>query len=96
MNIKSFKESLLKYFLILAFCMKGVHCLTNFRIIRPADAVLLIAGGRGSGYDLSAVNDAAFQTALDSRVACSNCGRKFNPDRIAIHERSCKPKPPRD
>lgn len=42
---------------------------------------------------VAAMNEAALQTALDSRVPCENCGRKFNPDRVGVHQRSCKPKP---
>jgi len=55
-------------------------------------SILTLYSGTGS-YDLSAANDAAMQTAMDSRVPCDNCGRKFNPDRVAVHQRSCKPKP---
>lgn len=51
-----------------------------------------VISGRGGGYDLTAMNEAAMQTAMDGRVPCANCGRKFNPDRVAIHERSCRPK----
>ena len=25
----------------------------------------------------------------DNRVPCDNCGRKFNPDRLPIHQKSC-------
>mmetsp|Transcript_17770 Transcript_17770/g.17741 ORF Transcript_17770/g.17741 Transcript_17770/m.17741 type:complete len:338 (+) Transcript_17770:202-1215(+) len=31
-----------------------------------------------------------FQPEEDSRVPCSKCGRKFNPDRVAKHEEICK------
>jgi len=41
--------------------------------------------GQGDGYE--AVNMAA-----DGRVACSNCGRMFSADRIALHQRVCRPK----
>ena len=51
--------------------------------------------GREGGYDVTAMNEAALQTAMDNRVPCSNCGRKFNPDRVAVHERSCRPRAPR-
>ena len=50
--------------------------------------------GHDGGYDLSGMNEIAFQAAMDGRVPCSNCGRKFNPDRVAVHERSCRPKLP--
>lgn len=25
----------------------------------------------------------------DGRVPCDNCGRKFNPDRLPVHQKSC-------
>jgi hypothetical protein len=61
----------------------------------PKKPEVVPISGRPGGYDISAMNDAAFQTAMDNRVPCANCGRKFNPDRVAVHERSCKPKAPR-
>jgi hypothetical protein len=29
------------------------------------------------------------QPDYDDRVACKNCGRKFNPDRLPVHQKSC-------
>ena len=49
--------------------------------------------GKGS-YDIDAMNEAAYQSAMSNLVPCENCGRTFNPDRLAVHQRSCKPKPP--
>lgn len=36
--------------------------------------------------------DPMFEQPLenDNRVPCSNCGRKFNPDRLGVHEKTCK------
>ena len=65
-----------------------------FSILYSVSSVVCCAAS--GAYDLSAANDAAFQVALDSRVPCEHCGRKFNPDRVAVHQRSCKPKPPRN
>uniref|UniRef100_A0A8C4QAQ8 C2HC/C3H-type domain-containing protein n=1 Tax=Eptatretus burgeri TaxID=7764 RepID=A0A8C4QAQ8_EPTBU len=36
------------------------------------------------------VNDAAWQSAQAQLVPCSTCGRTFLPDRLMVHERSCK------
>lgn len=35
-------------------------------------------------------NEAARQSALSQLLPCPNCGRKFNPDRLPVHLRSCK------
>jgi hypothetical protein len=41
--------------------------------------------------DYSATMDAIWQDHLQSLVPCSlGCGRTFNPDRVAVHERGCK------
>ncbi|XP_077989499.1 zinc finger protein 474-like [Glandiceps talaboti] len=48
--------------------------------------------GGGGGASIQDMNDAAWKAAQDNLVPCPNCGRTFNPDRIAVHLRSCKPK----
>ncbi|KAM4808609.1 zinc finger protein 474-like [Rhinophrynus dorsalis] len=48
-------------------------------------------GAKGS-YDLVALNEAAWQSAQSQLVACDICGRTFLPDRLLVHQRSCKPK----
>ncbi|XP_068943849.1 zinc finger protein 474-like [Petaurus breviceps papuanus] len=44
-------------------------------------------------YDLDAINEAAWTNAQSQLVPCDNCGRTFLPDRLVVHQRSCKPKP---
>lgn len=39
------------------------------------------------------MNEAAWQSAQAQLIPCQNCGRKFAPDRLPVHQRSCKPKP---
>lgn len=46
----------------------------------------------GGSYDINAMNEAAWQSAQANLVPCPNCGRTFNPDRLAVHLRACKPK----
>mmetsp|Transcript_4018 Transcript_4018/g.7708 ORF Transcript_4018/g.7708 Transcript_4018/m.7708 type:complete len:273 (-) Transcript_4018:241-1059(-) len=42
--------------------------------------------------DVDAFNEAAFATFNnESMVACEHCGRTFKDDRLAIHQRSCRP-----
>lgn len=40
--------------------------------------------------DFEATNDANWQSHLSQLVPCKFCSRTFNPDRVAVHERSCK------
>ncbi|XP_034780433.2 zinc finger protein 474-like isoform X2 [Acipenser ruthenus] len=47
----------------------------------------------GSAYDVEAMNEAAWQSSKAQLLPCENCGRRFLPDRLAVHQRSCKPKP---
>ncbi|XP_053788834.1 zinc finger protein 474 isoform X1 [Vidua chalybeata] len=44
-------------------------------------------------YDLDALNEAAWTSAQAQLVPCDTCGRTFLPDRLIVHQRSCKPKP---
>lgn len=44
-------------------------------------------------YDLDALNEAAWTSAQSQLVPCDVCGRTFLPDRLIVHQRSCKPKP---
>ncbi|KAM3936462.1 zinc finger protein 474-like [Leptodactylus fuscus] len=48
-------------------------------------------GAKGS-YDLAALNEAAWQSAQSQLVPCDICGRTFLPDRLLVHQRSCKAK----
>ncbi|XP_062045248.1 zinc finger protein 474 isoform X1 [Lepus europaeus] len=48
-------------------------------------------GGSGS-YSLQEANEAAFQGAQAQLVPCEVCGRTFLPDRLPVHQRSCRPK----
>lgn len=52
--------------------------------------------GATGKYDVDAMNEAAYQSAMSNLVPCPNCGRTFNPDRLPVHQKSCKPKPPKD
>ncbi|XP_011307242.1 zinc finger protein 474 isoform X1 [Fopius arisanus] len=40
--------------------------------------------------DWTATSEARWRSHLGQLVACKNCKRTFNPDRVAIHERTCK------
>ena len=52
-----------------------------------------IKGGSMKQSEMDALNEEAFNKFNEeSRVPCSNCGRKFLPERLEVHLRSCKPK----
>uniref|UniRef100_H3A0S4 C2HC/C3H-type domain-containing protein n=1 Tax=Latimeria chalumnae TaxID=7897 RepID=H3A0S4_LATCH len=55
----------------------------------PKKPEILGAGGLGN---VKAMNEAAQKSAQAQLLPCENCGRTFNPDRLAVHQRSCKPK----
>ncbi|XP_040397816.1 zinc finger protein 474-like [Cygnus olor] len=44
-------------------------------------------------YDLDALNEAAWISAQNQLVPCDICGCTFLPDRLIVHQKSCKPKP---
>lgn len=58
---------------------------------RPEPSKPQPIGGSGS-YSLQAANEEAFQSAQAQLLPCGRCGRTFLPDRLLVHQRSCKPK----
>nr|XP_034177464.1 cactin [Osmia lignaria] len=40
--------------------------------------------------DITAMAEASWRTHLRQLVPCKRCGRTFNPDRVIVHESSCK------
>ncbi|KAE8635546.1 hypothetical protein XENTR_v10002657 [Xenopus tropicalis] len=65
----------------------------NLRRPEPKKPEVRSIGAKGS-YDLVSLNKAAWQSAQSQLVACDICGRTFLPDRLLVHQRSCKPKKP--
>jgi hypothetical protein len=41
-------------------------------------------------YDMDAMNEAAWQASKAQLIECENCGRRFQPDRLGVHQRSFK------
>ncbi|NXK54884.1 ZN474 protein, partial [Chauna torquata] len=41
-------------------------------------------------YDLDSLNEAAWIRAQNQLVPCDICGRTFLPDRLIVHQQSCK------
>lgn len=51
-------------------------------------------GGNAGAYNIDLLNEAAWQSAQSNLVPCENCSRTFLPDRLAVHQRSCRPGKP--
>lgn len=45
----------------------------------------------GDSANIEARNEAAWQASKQQLVECENCGRRFQPDRLMVHQRSCRP-----
>ncbi|XP_030744844.1 zinc finger protein 474-like [Echinops telfairi] len=58
---------------------------------RPEPSKPQLLSGSDSA-NLQAANEAAFQSAQAQLLPCEVCGRTFLPDRLLVHQRSCKPK----
>ncbi|XP_072453253.1 zinc finger protein 474-like [Notamacropus eugenii] len=78
-------------------CLKKWHYENNLlpkKLQRPEPKKPEVRTISAKGYyDLDAINEAAWTSALSQLVPCDNCGRTFLPDRLVVHQRSCKPKP---
>ncbi|XP_029646472.1 zinc finger protein 474-like [Octopus sinensis] len=55
------------------------------------DNILLIQSSGGM-YDVDAMNEAAWKSSQAALVPCRVCSRTFQPDRLIVHEKSCRPK----
>ncbi|XP_026527232.1 zinc finger protein 474-like [Notechis scutatus] len=80
-------------------CLKKWHIENNqlpkhLRRAEPVKPVVCSVGAKGY-YDLDALNESAWQSAQSQLVPCDICGRTFLPDRLIVHQRSCKPKTPK-
>lgn len=62
----------------------------NLRRPTPVKPMEYNIGASGS-YDIQAMNDAAWEASKAQLLECENCGRRFQPDRLQVHQRSCKP-----
>lgn len=58
-------------------------------LVKPQ--VLPSISAKATRQDIDRWNDIASQSAAAQLLPCENCGRTFNPDRLEIHQRSCRP-----
>ena len=60
----------------------------------PVKPQILPSIGGSNKADNERFNEMAWQAAQANLAECDNCGRTFQPDRLEIHQRSCKPGKP--
>lgn len=62
---------------------------------RPVDpssrAVLNLKGGRATAADVDRFNEQQYSGYVESLSPCPHCGRRFNPQSLQVHLRSCRP-----
>ncbi|XP_048358820.1 zinc finger protein 474 [Sphaerodactylus townsendi] len=80
-------------------CLKKWHIENDqlpkhLRRPEPKKPEIRSIGAKGY-YDLDAFNESAWNSAQSQLVPCDICGRTFLPDRLIVHQRSCKPKIPK-
>ena len=55
---------------------------------QAGEAAVGVASG---GMSIEEFNEQQYKTFTANMAQCEHCGRRFNPDRLAVHQRSCKP-----
>ncbi|XP_060092403.1 zinc finger protein 475 isoform X1 [Heteronotia binoei] len=80
-------------------CLKKWHIENDqlpkhLRRPEPKKPEIRSIGAKGY-YDLDALNESAWNSAQSQLVPCDICGRTFLPDRLIVHQRSCKLKIPK-
>ena len=61
---------------------------------KPVKPEILPSIGGSGKIDNERFNEMAWQAAQANLSECDNCGRTFQPDRLQIHQKSCKPGKP--
>jgi len=86
-----------------SFSIHEPNCIKKFQLENPGKPVPkkpvigggdneTPVGGKMTAKQINDYNEACREQFLDQgREACPNCGRKFLPDRLPIHLRSCTP-----
>ncbi|CAN0334133.1 unnamed protein product [Bubo scandiacus] len=78
-------------------CLKKWHQENNMlrkHLRRPEPKKPEVSPIQAKGfYDLDSLNEAAWISAQNQLVPCDICGLTFLPDRLIVHQNSCKPKP---
>ncbi|ORX44345.1 hypothetical protein BCR36DRAFT_415104 [Piromyces finnis] len=87
-----------------SFSIHEPNCIKKFQLENPGkpipkkpvigggDNETPVGGKKMTAKEINEYNEACREQFLDQgREACPNCGRKFLPDRLPIHLRSCTP-----
>nr|XP_009931248.1 PREDICTED: zinc finger protein 474-like [Opisthocomus hoazin] len=78
-------------------CLKKWHGENDMlpkHLRRPEPKKPEVSPIKAKGFcDLDSLNEAAWISAQNQLVPCDICGRTFLPDRLIVHQKSCKPKP---
>ena len=59
--------------------------------VRPEGFGEFSKGGQSLGNQINAMNELSYESSKQQLIPCENCGRTFLPDRLSVHQRSCRP-----
>ena len=59
--------------------------------VRPQGFGEFSRGGQSLGNQIDAMNELSYESSKQQLLPCENCGRTFLPDRLSVHQRSCRP-----
>lgn len=71
----------------------NAHFFAAFWINIKMDVIYFFVGSSTSSnpvIDLTATSEARWKSHLGQLIPCAKCKRTFNPDRVSVHERTCK------
>lgn len=70
-----------------------IFCVYSLYKMNRCEFIFLYSGASTASnivIDWSATTDARWKSHLGQLVPCKKCKRTFNPDRVSIHEGTCK------
>ena len=59
--------------------------------VRPQGFGEFSKDGQSLGNQIDAMNELSYESSKQQLLPCQNCGRTFLPDRLSVHQRSCRP-----
>lgn len=59
--------------------------------VRPQGFGEFSENGQSLSNQIDAMNELSYETSKQQLLPCENCGRTFLPDRLPVHQRSCRP-----
>ena len=61
------------------------------RPVRPQGFGEFSKDGQSLGNQIDAMNELSYESSKQQLLPCENCGRTFLPDRLSVHQKSCRP-----